>query len=95
MDKMLNAEQVAGIVGCCESTAYALMRKMPHFSPPGRGERKLIRVWQSDLLTFIAQNTINPAAPQKGGRKPAPRMSSNVLDPELFEPDGRLKRRRA
>lgn len=94
MDKMLTAEEVAKIVGCCESTAYTLMRKMPHFSPPGRsGGRKLIRVWQSDLLAFIANNTVDPFA-RKGGRKPAPKVLP-ILDADLFEPDGRIKRRRA
>lgn len=93
MDKMLTAEEVAKIVGCCARTAYTLMRNMPHFSPPGCGERKLIRVWQSDLLAFIAKNTVDPAAP-KGGRKPAPKVLP-ILDADLFEPDGRIKRRRA
>ena len=96
MDRMLSVDDVAKIMGCCRTTAYNMMHQMPHFVPPGSGTHKLIRVWERDLNAFIMSNTIIPAAPQaKGSRKAAPATRAAVLDSELFEPDGRIKRRRA
>ena len=96
MDRMLSVDDVAKIVGCCRTTAYNMMRKMPHFVPPGSGTRKLIRVWERDLNAFFMANTTIPAATKaQCGRKAAPVTRAAVLDSELFEPDGRIKRRRA
>lgn len=92
MDRLLSVDEVAKIVGCCRTTAYNMMRKMPHFRPPGDGARTLIRVWERDLCEFLQRNTVDPT-PQQRGRKAA--RPAPVLVMDGFEPDGRLKRRRA
>lgn len=87
MDKMLTAKDVAKVIGCCENTARAMMRKMPSFTPPGS---KLIRVWQSDFMQFLHSNTVDPNA--KKGRKSAPRPLLRFT--EGLDEQGRIPRRK-
>ncbi len=91
MDKMMNAKDVAKILGCCENTARDMMRRMPHVTLPGGKTRHAIRVWQSDVAEFLRSNTVDPGA--KKGRKSAPRPILRFA--EGLDEQGRIPRRRA
>ena len=89
MKKLLTAGDVGALLGVSEDTARRYMRKsMTCVMLPGRD----LRVEESEVERFAqglrVAPTSTPAAPRKG-RTPAP-----IIDLELFEPDGRIKRRR-
>lgn len=90
MDKMMTAKDVAGIIGCCENKAREMMRNMPHFIAPGGKARKALRVWQSDFMQFLRNNTVDPTQPRKGRKKAAP---PPLFMGEGFDERGRIKRR--
>jgi hypothetical protein len=91
MDKMMTAQEIAEIIGCCENTARDMMRKMPHFVAPGGKTRKAIRVWQTDFMQFLRANTVDPDA--RKGRKSSPRPLLRFT--EGLDADGRIPRRKA
>lgn len=91
MDRMLTVKEVAGIIGYCENTARDIMRRMPHFVAPGGTARKAIRVWQSDLMAYLAANTVTPG--QRTARKKAP--APRVLLADGLDERGRIRRRKA
>lgn len=89
MRRLLNAVQVGEILGVSENTARQYMRQhMACVMLPGGG----IRVEEAELERWTNQRRVCPmdSMPAKA-KRPAPR----VYDLDLFEPDGRIKRRRA
>lgn len=67
--------------------ASELMKLMPCLVMPGTRTR---RVRQADFQKWIDSNTVQPVAPTEKRTRKKP----EAIDPNLFEPDGRIKRRR-
>lgn len=91
MKKLLNAGEVGAILGVTDETARRYMReRMTCVMLPGRD----LRVEESEVERFAQALRVAPASvqgkPTKAKKRPAP-----ILDLTLFEPDGRIKRRRS
>jgi len=88
-DKLLTITDVSERLQVERHKASALMNLMPCLVMPGTRTK---RVREVDFQAWIAINTVVPAGPMmnhREKRKPAPEIDLN-----LFEPDGRIKRRR-
>lgn len=90
MKKLLSASDVGEILGVNADTARRYMRRsMVCVMLPGRD----LRVEEAEVERFAAGLRKAPisaqAKPTKAKKRPAP-----IIDLELFEPDGRIKRRR-
>ena len=66
--------------------ASDLMKLMPCFVLPGSRTK---RVREADFQDWVSANTVMP-----GVKPPKKRKQEPEIDLELFEPDGRIKRRR-
>lgn len=90
MKKLLNAAQAAELIGVTEETARRYIRQqMTCIMLPGRD----LRVEESEVERWISSTRKAPTAAQGAPRKK--RTPRPVLDPDLFEPDGRIRRRRS
>lgn len=86
---MLTITDVAERLNVERHKASDLMKLMPCFILPGTRTK---RVTEKDFDAWIAANTVNPITVSIKRRKainPQPEF-----DPQYFEPDGRIKRRR-
>lgn len=85
--KLLSKYEVAEVLGCTPRAAHETMKKMNRVEI----NAKQYRVTEEELNRWIASCTVAPAQNQ-----PRPHKRPVVkYDPNLFEPDGRIKRRRA
>lgn len=84
MKRLLGARDVAELLRVNEDTARKYMRRMCCVVFPGGG----LRVEEAELERWVSGNTQAPAE-----RKPRKKPTVAVYDLELFEPDGRIKRR--
>ena len=91
MDKMLTAKDVAGCMACCENTARAMMKQMPHVVLPGGKAHKAVRVRECDFRVWLMQNTVDPQSPAQG-RKKAPTL--RMFTGEGLDERGRIPRRK-
>lgn len=92
MDKLLKPAEVAAILRVEVALARELMRQMPYINLTGCSGKPRLLVAERDLEAWIQarKHQAEPAAAPASKRKTAP---LRVL--EGFEPDGRLKRRKA
>lgn len=93
MDKLLKPAEVAAILRVEVALARELMRQMPYINLTGCSGKPRLLVAERDLEAWIQarKHQAEPAAaPTAKRQKTAP---LRVL--EGFEPDGRLKRRKA
>ena len=94
-NKLLTRAEIAEQLGVSLSKASQLMKEMACVSL-GAGPDAHKRVPQWALDAWINEHTIHPGAkPEPKRRKAAIRTTAGGWDPRYFEPDGRLKRRRA
>ncbi len=90
MEKLLQPRDIAEYLHVDIKAARRLMRTMPYINLSGATEKPRLLVAESDLAAWVESRKAGaPAAAP--GRKAAPRL--RVMDG--FEPDGRLKRRKA
>ena len=88
-DNLLTISDLADRLGVERHTASKMMKQMPCLVFPGSRTK---RVKESDFLAWVDAHTFVPGAvPPKPAKKKHPKPE---IDLELFEPDGRLKRRR-
>ncbi len=91
-EKLLTITDVAGRLNVERHKASDLMKLMPCLVLPGSRTK---RVREADLEAWIIANTVvqgmETSIPMKPRRK---RKIAPEIDLDLFEPDGRLKRRR-
>lgn len=86
---LLTITDVAERLNVERHKASDLMKLMPCFVMPGSRTK---RVRESDFDAFVAAHTAMPviaSAKRRKAEKPEPEF-----DPQYFEPDGRIKRRR-
>ena len=88
-EKLLTISDVATLLQVERHKASVLMKQMPCLVFPGTRTR---RVREADLLDWIALNMVHQASGQRHRRKA--RTEAVPQESELFEPDGRLKRRK-
>ena len=86
---MLTINDVAERLNVERHKASDLMKLMPCFVMPGTRTK---RVREKDLDAFIAAHTVMPCLVTRKRRKA--KDQEPEFDPEFFEPDGRLKRKR-
>lgn len=92
MKKLLNAGEVGAILGVTDETARRYMReRMTCVMLPGRD----LRVEESEVERFAQGLRVAPAAVQGKPTKVKKCKPAPILDLTLFEPDGRIKRRRS
>lgn len=85
--KLLSKYEVAEVLGCTPRAAQETMKKMNRVQI----NAKQYRVTDAELERWIASCTVAPVQkPGAAHKRPAFRY-----DPNLFEADGRIKRRRA
>ena len=89
-EKLLTITDVADRLHVERHKASDLMKLMPCLVFPGSRTK---RVRETDLQTWITENVVTPGAlPMKVQR--CKKKADPGLDLNLFEPDGRLKRRK-
>ena len=92
-NKLLTRAEIAEQLGVSLSKAGQLMKEMAQVALGGANGHKRVPQWALDA--WIQEHTIHPDAPKTARpRKKAVTVSAGY-DPRYFEPDGRLKRRRA
>lgn len=93
-EKLLDRNGVAALLGVSPRTAYSLMRQMRRVpvSKTGQSERPRFFVTESEVTRWQRESIQEPASPKQP--KSRKRAAPFVPDPNLFEPDGRIKRRR-
>ena len=92
--QLLTVEQAADALGISEKTVRRMLPELGALDLlSGRSQRRMIRIPRESVERYLSSCRITTAVPEK--RKHAPRKpKTEPLDLELFEPDGRIKRRR-
>ena len=91
-NKLLTITDVCAELGVERHKASDLMKLMPCLVLPGSRTK---RVRAADLESWIIHNTVvqgNEPKPIAGKRRR--KQAEPEFDPQYFEPDGRIKRRR-
>ena len=93
-ERMLDRYGVADLLGVSAETAYNLMRQMRRIpvTKTGASQRPKYMVTPSEVTRW--QQEMMEADCAKKAQPVRKREVSIAYDPELFEPDGRIKRRR-
>lgn len=68
MEKLLEAKQVAEILGCCLPVAKRHMQRMQHVNI-GLGGKQVLRVRESVLTAYLKQNELTEEQPMPKTRK--------------------------
>lgn len=90
MDRLLQPAEIADYLHVDIKAARRLIRTMPYINISGSTSKPRLLVAESDLAAWVeARKTYAPA---KAARRASP-AKLRVMDG--FEPDGRLKRRKA
>lgn len=90
-EKLLTIADVADRLNVERHKASDLMKLMPCFIFPGTRNK---RVREADFDEWMKANTVVQAMEKSRRKKPLGPTTPACLDLELFEPDGRIKRRR-
>ena len=90
-NKLMTITDVSDYLGVERHKASDLMKTMPCLILPGTRTK---RVRLIDLENWISSHVVVQAEAETGKRKKTHAKAAPQYDPELFEPDGRLKRRR-
>ena len=84
MDRLLKSTQVAEILQCSRDKALMLMSKMRHVDVSSGSCRRDLRVWEHDLLAYLADKTSEPQAKQRRTKKAqAPAKAGSKLIPYI------------
>lgn len=94
-EKMLDRHGVAALLGVSPETAYNLMRQMRRIpvTKTGASKRPRYMVTESEITRWQNQCMMNPGGCEPP--EPVKKKPPILYDANLFEPDGRIKRRRS
>lgn len=90
MERLLQPKDIAEYLHVDIKAARRLMRTMPYINLSGSTEKPRLLVAESDLAAWVESRKAGASAPAARAARPA---RLRVMDG--FEPDGRLKRRKA
>ena len=91
--RLMTVNDIAEALSVGRDTAQALMRQMRHINVSTGNRRELLRVYEHDFRAWLESRAESPETQRGKGTQRKPRTITE-LDLELFEPDGRVKRRR-
>lgn len=94
--KLMTIKDVASRLGVSRESAKRIVREMPYYNVSGGAKNEFVRVTEAALDAWLKEHEKVPEQPAMqlhGNSRKPPRQAR--YDPNLFEADGRVKRRRA